>query len=100
MISLTTEDIRMRVTRWQQSLGTGEVLAEYSTIGGGSLPGEVMPTYVLALQVKQPVKALAKLRQNTPPIIGRIKDDRLLFDARTVLEGEDQLFLDGIRKII
>lgn len=100
MISLTSEDIRMRVTRWQQLLGTGEVLAEYSTIGGGSLPGEVLPTYVLALQVKQPEKALAKLRQNTPPIIGRVKDDRLLFDARTVLEGEDQPFLDGIRKII
>jgi len=100
MISLNAEDIRLRVTRWQQALGTGEVLAEYSTIGGGSLPGEILPTFVLAITVKQPVKALAKLRKNSPPIIGRIKEDHLLFDARTVLEGEDQQLLDGIRKII
>jgi L-seryl-tRNA(Ser) seleniumtransferase len=99
MISLSAEEIRLRVTRWQQALGTGEVAAEYSTIGGGSLPGEILPTYVLVITVKQPVKALAKLRQNNPPIIGRVKDDRLFFDARTVLESEDQQLLDGIRKI-
>ena len=84
---------------WQKALGTGEVIPEFSTIGGGSLPGETLPTFVLAIQFKQIDKVMAQLRKNNPPIIGRIKDDRILFDPRTVLEFEDQVLLDGIKEV-
>jgi len=99
MISMRTEDIRSRAMRWQQALGAGEVRDDLSTIGGGSLPGETLATAVLAIRVKQADTALASLRHNPPPIIGRIKDDQILFDPRTVLESEDQALLGGIKNI-
>jgi len=100
MIALQPDDLQKRTIQWQKELGTGEVIPEVSTIGGGSLPGGTLPTFVLAIQAKQIDKALAQLRKNNPPIIGRIKDDRILFDPRTVLESEEQNLLNGIKRIL
>jgi L-seryl-tRNA(Ser) seleniumtransferase len=100
MISRHPADLQTQAIGWQKALETGEVIPEFSTIGGGSLPGEMLPTFVLAIQVKQVDKALAQLRKNTPPIIGRIKDDRILFDPRTVLNSEEKILLDGIKTIL
>ena len=64
-----------------------------STIGGGSLPGETLPTTLLALDAAQspsPLDELAKrLRTRPTPIIARILRDALLLDPRTVLEEQD-----------
>ena len=100
MIAMQPEDLQKRAIQWQKVLGIGEVIPEFSTIGGGSLPGETLPTFVLAIQTKQIDKALAQLRKNNPPIIGRIKDDRILFDPRTVLESEEQNLLNGFKRIL
>ena len=100
MISMQPEELQKRAIHWQKEVGTGEVIPEFSTIGGGSLPGETLPTFVLALKVKQIDKALAQLRKNNPPIIGRIKDNRILFDPRTVLASEDQMLMNGIKRIL
>jgi L-seryl-tRNA(Ser) seleniumtransferase len=60
-------------------------------VGGGSLPGECMATYVLALRVKSPVAFLKKLRKGLPPVIARVENDTILFDPRTVLDDEKLL---------
>ncbi len=100
MIAVPLDVIRKRAEGWQRHLGVGEVIAEYSTIGGGSLPGETLPTYVLSIQVKRADKLLAGLRQNSPPIIARINEDRILFDPRTVLDSEEEVFLEGLMRVI
>jgi L-seryl-tRNA(Ser) seleniumtransferase len=62
-------------------------------VGGGSLPGETLPTWLLALAVDSPAGSAARLRAGEPPVIARIEDDRLLLDPRTVLpEQEEQLW--------
>jgi L-seryl-tRNA(Ser) seleniumtransferase len=99
MIAVPLAVIRKRAEGWQRHLGVGEVIADYSTIGGGSLPGETLPTYVLSIQVKRADKVLAALRQNSPHIIARINEDRILFDPRTVLDSEDKVFLEGLTRI-
>ena len=64
-----------------------------STVGGGSLPGETLPTTLLALDagnVSIPLDELAKrLRLRSLPLIVRILRDALLIDPRTVLEEQD-----------
>ena len=100
MIAISPEEVRKRALKWQEALGSGEVLQEFSTIGGGSLPGETLPTTVLAINTTQPDKTLAKLRSNNPPIIARIKDDQILFDPRTVMESEEQALINGIKRIL
>lgn len=97
MISSTTEGIKQRAENWQRSIGMGEVLAERSTIGGGSLPEETLPTFVLALALPK-IDAFAKrLRLAQPAIIGRVQGRRLLLDPRTVLEEEDAQLIQAVK---
>ena len=54
MISKTSKEISEIAFRWKEMIGFGEVESNQSTIGGGSLPEETLPTYVLSIQVKNP----------------------------------------------
>ena len=76
------------------------VEAGESTLGGGSLPGETLPTTlcVIAQNERAPdIAALAaRLRQGTPPIVGRVLRERLLLDPRTVRPDQDALLLRAI----
>jgi len=92
MISADAQLLRQRADCWQQRLGQGEVLSAQSTVGGGSLPEEMLPTFVLALQLPHIEQAAARLRKGSTPVIARVQDGKLLLDPRTVLlEEEDQL---------
>jgi L-seryl-tRNA(Ser) seleniumtransferase len=63
-----------------------------STIGGGSAPGSGLPTRLVALgRAGLSADALdSRLRALDTPIIGRIENDRLVLDLRTVKEEEDE----------
>ncbi len=98
MMSLTAEQVKIRAEAWRDAAGQGEVVRSESTVGGGSLPEESMPTLVLSLQVKSPDKFMSRLRESNPPVIARTENDRVLFDPRTVLN--DQLFLASLQEAL
>ena len=100
MIAMRTEAIQERAAAWSQHLGAGEVISGESTVGGGSLPGETLPTFLLALDVRNPDRFMKRLRQSTPPVIARLENDRILFDPRTVLQEQEQHLLAAIRRIL
>jgi L-seryl-tRNA(Ser) seleniumtransferase len=102
MIAAPAEAVRQRAQAWQAALGQGEVLPSQSTVGGGSLPGETLPTFVLALTVPHPNRFLARLREagRELPVIARLEEDKVVFDPRTVLEEQASLLVDGIRKAL
>ncbi len=100
MMSLTLKQVRGRAEAWRLELGRGSVVEAESTVGGGSLPGESFPTYVLALDVKSPDKFLKKLRGQNPPIIARTEDDRVLIDPRTVLPEQEGALLVGLKNAL
>ena len=79
-------------------LGQGKVIPSESTVGGGSLPGECLSTFVLALTVRSPEKFLKRLRECRPPIIARIENDTILFDPRTVLN--DEILLSNLKSLV
>jgi L-seryl-tRNA(Ser) seleniumtransferase len=62
----------------------------FSGMGGGSLPGEEIPTKLVSLHSdKISVEEIAaRLRENTPPIFARIEQDCVLLDMRTVYDEE------------
>jgi L-seryl-tRNA(Ser) seleniumtransferase len=97
MIAATQADLQHRAQAWRQALGMGEVIAGQSTVGGGSLPDETLPTSLLALTVRSPDRIMEKLRQNQPPVIARLEMDRVVFDPRTVLPEQDQDLLAAIK---
>ncbi len=97
MIAASLEELRTRAEGWRGSLGYGEVVSGRSTVGGGSLPEETLPTWLLALPVAHPDDLAARLRASTPPIISRIESGKVVLDPRTVLDDQDQDLLQGLK---
>jgi len=64
-----------------------------ATVGGGSLPGETLPSAGLAIRAPggAAVRLLASLRAGDPPVIGRVEDDAVLLDLRTVPPETDEI---------
>ena len=99
MISMPLETIQARAEQWKETLGFGEVLPGKSTVGGGSLPTEEMPTTALVLTPDKPDSFLRALREVAPPIIARIENDQVLFDPRTVLAEQEEIFLKHLQQV-
>lgn len=97
MISMTPDAIRARAEAWAGAV-PGEVVPAESAVGGGSLPGDTLPTWAFAPRVAQPNAAAARLRAGDPPIIARVSEDRLLLDPRTVLPEQDALVVAALRE--
>lgn len=62
-----------------------------SAVGGGAMPTAELPAWLVAVRPHElSVADLAvRLRQGDPAVIGRLQDDRLLLDGRTIQKGED-----------
>ncbi len=84
----------------QRALGV-ELVDARSQVGGGALPTVELPTVALALGTPaRPAQALdAALRGARPPVLGRVLDDRLLLDCRTVLAVEVPLLATAIASL-
>ena len=93
---MTVATIAARADRIAEALGPwlaanglkAEVIEGASTVGGGSLPGETLPTRVLALSGAQPQAQARRLRHAPTPVVSRIIDDRVTLDPRTVLDDD------------
>ncbi|MGQ9594042.1 MAG: L-seryl-tRNA(Sec) selenium transferase [Anaerolineae bacterium] len=100
MISADAKSLQRRARSWARRLVAqglpARVVSGESAVGGGSLPGQTLPTFLLALAVPSPDDLARRLRLGTPPVVARIEDGRLVFDPRTVLPGEDRALLDAI----
>ena len=100
MISLTLEKIQERAQRWVKIIGTGEIIEGRSMVGGGSLPGESLPTALLSLKVKKATQFLRILREQNIPIIARIENERVLLDPRTVLPQQEEYLLERLKYLL
>jgi len=97
MIAASPDSLRRRAEAWVQALGAGEVRPGRSTVGGGSLPEETLPTWLLAISLPHPDQAAAWLRRQTPPVVARIEDNRLVLDPRTVFASQETDLLRILR---
>lgn len=95
MISRPRASIADEAAHWAQVTG-GRVVPGESTVGGGSLPGTTLPTWLLALDVPDPSAFVARLRRAAIPVIARIQADEVVFDPRTVLPGQAETLLSMI----
>ena len=98
MIAMPPDEIRARAESWAAQVA-GEVVRARSTVGGGSLPGETLPTWAFAPRVERPNAAAARLRTFDPPIIARVAEDRLLLDPRTVFPDQDPLVVAALKEL-
>ncbi len=104
MISAIPEALRERATSWQSALaGLYSIGESRSAIGGGSLPGETLPTWVMEFDASSlPGGAegvMKRLREGRPPVVARVEGERVLFDPRTVGPEEDAELLAALQSL-
>ncbi|MBA2595394.1 MAG: L-seryl-tRNA(Sec) selenium transferase, partial [Chloroflexia bacterium] len=103
MIGFSQQAIKDRVDHFARDLNQRGIPvsteAVASTVGGGSLPGETLPSWALVLgpQCGEGVDDLARrLRLGTPAVFGRIESGHLLIDLRTVSPEDDEQLTHAI----
>jgi L-seryl-tRNA(Ser) seleniumtransferase len=102
MLGASADAMAARAKSWQHRLMERgievDLVPAESTVGGGSLPGERLPTTALAITQRPGHAAdlLRRLREHEPPVIGRIEQDRVLLDPRTVLPDEDDALIEAV----
>jgi L-seryl-tRNA(Ser) seleniumtransferase len=103
MLHMTAEAIEARVQALAGALAEAgwrvAMMSGASAVGGGSAPGEDLPTVLLALD-REGLSAVAierRLRALDPPVVARIEHDRVVLDLRTVLPEQDELLAGLLR---
>jgi L-seryl-tRNA(Ser) seleniumtransferase len=74
----------------------------FSAAGGGSLPTEKIPTFLVGVKSKKisASRMEEKLRKVEVPVIVRVDKDEILIDLRTVSEDEFCFIMEGLRQIL
>jgi L-seryl-tRNA(Ser) seleniumtransferase len=91
MLEAPVEAVRARATRLAELTG-GEVEPSAARVGGGALPLAEIASFACAL----PEDLASPLRLGDPPVLGIIRDGRLLLDCRTLTDAE----LDEVAKAV
>jgi L-seryl-tRNA(Ser) seleniumtransferase len=109
MLALPAETTRERSTtllpRLQQVVGDracAELVETKSTVGGGALPLAELPGWAIALEPKSISlnRLSTRLRSYEPAVIGRVQDNRLLIDPRTLETDEEQPLLQALQRAL
>jgi L-seryl-tRNA(Ser) seleniumtransferase len=111
MIAAPADELKARATQWAASLRREDIVADVreglSTIGGGSMPGETLPTWHCVITPKpgspshvtvgDAASALStRLRSGQTPVVARVLHDQVLLDPRTVLPEQDTPLLQAV----
>jgi L-seryl-tRNA(Ser) seleniumtransferase len=110
-LRMLTEPVRLVRRRARRLLGLipseareaigASIVEEMAQVGGGALPTVELPTAAVALgSAGRSAESLDRaLRSGSPPVIGRIADDRLLLDCRTILPSEIPILASAVARI-
>ena len=90
----SSDSVKARAEKLRAALAiagiSAEVIPSEAQYGGGSVPGEAIPSFAVRLTAAgvTPNTLEAALRAGDPPVIARVSQDSLLLDARTIAETE------------
>jgi L-seryl-tRNA(Ser) seleniumtransferase len=93
MLTLSPEELERRARRLADASPSSlraELVAGESAVGGGSFPGAVLPTTLVALDAAEmgPDGLALRLRVGDPAVVARVAEGRLLLDPRTLREED------------
>jgi L-seryl-tRNA(Ser) seleniumtransferase len=89
MLTAGEETLRARAERLAAAIGPAAVIVSaMARVGGGALPLLELPGPAVSVGGAAPDDLAARLRAADPPVVGRIEDDRLLLDPRTLADDE------------
>ena len=93
MIAVPADMLRARADVLAAQVSGATTVALLATVGGGSLPGQTLPSFGIALAERSAASAnrlLGTLRTGVPAVLGRIEGGRVVLDLRTVGPSADQ----------
>lgn len=98
MLRLSEETVRRRAKKWAAAGGeAATVISATTMVGGGSLPGQGVPTRCVELRSPGGAEGLAgRLRNGPVAVVGRIEHESVLLDPRTVDPRDDGLVAKAI----
>jgi L-seryl-tRNA(Ser) seleniumtransferase len=108
MLGTPPEELRRRAESLADRLralpGVASAVAteDVAYVGGGSLPDQTMPTWVVevtATDVSDAELAL-RLRTGTPGVMGRLRGDKLLLDVRTVFPAQEPALAEAVARAV
>ena len=103
MMARSLDAITRQAEQWTvQLLENGieaAIMEGRSRVGGGSLPGTSLPSKLVAITDDDPESLAFRLRTAEVPVIGRIQDNRVLLDPRTVLAGQENRLMNTVLEI-
>jgi L-seryl-tRNA(Ser) seleniumtransferase len=100
------DDLRTRAKHVQDALASRSITASVvelgGAVGGGACAEDALASWGVALDVSSPPAAVIaeRLRSGDPPVLPRVQSDRVLFDVRTLLHGEDEPLVAAIARAV
>jgi L-seryl-tRNA(Ser) seleniumtransferase len=109
MMTWPAEEVKKRAGRFRRKIGR-ELPAGYkvtlredsSQVGGGALPLQALPTWVVAIRplLLSAASLEERLRKSDPPVIARVREEEVLLDLRTVAGEEEPALLEAVKKAL
>ncbi len=90
---------RLRAIEWLASVAVAEDVAY---VGGGSLPDQTMPSWVIEIAARDlgDAEFAHRLRTGTPAVVGRMRDGKVILDVRTVFAHQDDALAEAVRQAL
>jgi L-seryl-tRNA(Ser) seleniumtransferase len=107
MLGTSEDDLRTRAERLAQAIAAAApptwqtaVRPSIAEVGGGSLPEAHLPSFAVAITSPLPADRLeGHLRAHNPPIFGRVEENAVVLDMRTLLPGDENVLVDAFRAV-
>ena len=108
LLSLTAEELKKRANSLAKRLRAIETLELVETsedvayVGGGSLPDQKMPTWVVVLKPRNRSddECALRLRTGTPAVMVRLRDGKLVLDMRTIFLHQIDALVEAVRNAV
>jgi len=103
MLAEPSEAVRQRCERVRRHIDTDspiDIVACQSPVGGGSVPGATRPSYAIKISGRHIDRIASQLRGGDPAIQGRVADDSLLLDLRTVANDEVEMLIGRLQHVL
>lgn len=100
MLAVTAEEIRARcesLAARLDSVPSVSVIPCQSPVGGGSVPGAELDSFALKISTPHADRLAERLRTGSPAVQGRVAEDCVILDLRTVAEAELDTLADCLR---
>lgn len=99
-LAADARELLARAERLSAGVPGAEVVRATAKVGGGALPLLELEGPAVALAAPHPERLARALRAGEPPLVGRIREGRLLLDPRTLTDAEADLAAAAARRAL